>query len=293
MILNFNYYHTHPALEQCIFISLCDIMTFMNDKPIGIFDSGIGGLTVVKEVLGILPNESIIYLGDTARVPYGTRNKDTINKFALELTSFLLRRSVKALVIACNTMSAVSLSEIKKIAGEIPVIDVISPTVSSALLSTHTNVLGIIGTRATVNSRAYDAQLKMKNKAMEILSVAAPLLVPLIEEGLINDPATKLITEKYLSAFNKIKIDTLILGCTHYPLIKNLIGEILGDKVSLIDSAKPTAIELKGVLTKNNLLSNKKSVYKFYVTDIHSKMQEMVDLIFDGVFPGKLEKITL
>ncbi|EKD85891.1 MAG: hypothetical protein ACD_37C00580G0003 [uncultured bacterium] len=265
----------------------------MNDKPIGIFDSGIGGFTVVKEVLGILPNESIIYLGDTARVPYGTRNKDTINKFALELTSFLLRRRVKALVIACNTMSAVSLSEIKKIAGEIPVIDVISPTVSSALLSTHTNVLGIIGTRATVNSRAYDAQLKMKNKATEILSVAAPLLVPLIEEGLINDPATKLITEKYLSAFNKIKIDTLILGCTHYPLIKNLIGEILGDKVSLIDSAKPTATELKKVLKQKGLMSNKKPNYKFYVTDIHPKMQEMLNLIFENNLSGSLEKISL
>lgn len=265
----------------------------MNNLPIGIFDSGIGGLTVVKEIIKTLPNESLIYLGDTARVPYGTRNKDTINKFALELTRFLLKQKIKALVVACNTISAVSLPQIKKLAGNIPVIDVISPTVSSALLTTHTNVLGVVGTRATINSRAYDAQLKMKNKATEILSVACPLLVPLIEEGFINNKATELIAREYLSAFDKTKIDTLILGCTHYPLIKNLIAEILGDKVLLVDSAKPTAEELKRNLMKNNLLSSKKPVYKFYVTDIHPKMNEMIDLIFDGKIPGKIEKITL
>lgn len=144
-----------------------------------------------------------------------------------------------------------------------------------------------------MNSRAYELQLKMRNKATEILSVACPLLVPLIEEGLINDLATKLITKKYLSAFKNTNVDCLILGCTHYPILKNLIGEILGDKILLIDSAKPTADELKKVLNQKGLLSNKKPKYKFYVTDIHPKMQEMVDLIFDGVFPGKLEKITL
>ena len=265
----------------------------MNNLPIGIFDSGIGGLTVLNEIMRVLPNESLIYLGDTARVPYGTRNKDIINKFALELTRFLLKQKVKALVIACNTISAVSLSEIKKVTGKIPVIDVISPTVSFAMNRTQTNVLGIIGTRATVNSRVYDKQVKKKNKAITILSKACPLFVPLVEERMINDKATKLIAEEYLSGFDRSKIDTLILGCTHYPLLTKVINETLGNKVRLIDSAKPTAEELKKVLTKKNLLSNKKPTHHFYVTDIHPKMEEMVNLIFDNNFPGKLEKINL
>lgn len=263
------------------------------DKPIGVFDSGIGGLTVVKEIIKTLPNESLIYLGDTARVPYGTRNKDTINKFALELTNFLLKEKVKALVVACNTMSGVSLSEIKKLAGGIPVIDVISPTVSFAVSTTQANVLGVVGTRATINSRAYDARAKKKNKAIKILGVACPLFVPLVEEGFVNNKATKLIAREYLSAFKNTNIDCLILGCTHYPLLKNLIAEILGNKILLVDSAKPTAEELKKVLSQKELLSNKKPVYKFYVTDVHSKMQEMVDLIFDNDFPGKLGKVSL
>lgn len=276
-------------MERCLF----DIMVLMNNLPIGIFDSGIGGLTVVKEIIKELPNEGLIYLGDTARVPYGTRDKTTIRKFALELTRFLLKQKVKALVIACNTMSSVSLSEIKRVAKDIPVIDVILPTVSFAVSQTHTNVLGVIGTRATVNSRAYDLQTKKKNKAMKILGVACPLFVPLVEEGFVNNKATKLVAKEYLSVFNKSKIDILILGCTHYPLLKDLIAEILGDKVILVDSAKPTAEELKKVLSEKSLISNKKAKYKFFATDIHPKMQEMVDLIFDGKFPGKIEKITL
>ncbi len=265
----------------------------MNNLPIGIFDSGIGGLTVVRQIIKQLPNESLIYLGDTARVPYGTRNKDTITKFASELARFLLKQKVKALVVACNTMSAVSLSEIKKLAGEIPVIDVISPTVLYALSKTHTNVLGVIGTRATINSRAYYAQIKKKNKAITILSIACPLFIPLVEEGFVNNKATKLIAREYLSVFDKTKIDTLILGCTHYPLLRNVIGEALGSKVLIVDSAKPTAEELKEVLTKKKLSSNKKPTYKFLVTDIHPRMEEMVNLIFDNNFPEKLEKVSL
>ncbi|MEK9208305.1 MAG: glutamate racemase, partial [Patescibacteria group bacterium] len=270
-----------------------DIDKNKNNQPIGVFDSGIGGLTVVKEIIKTLPNESIIYLGDTARVPYGTRNKDTINKFALELTKFLLKQKVKALVVACNTMSAVSLSEIKRVAGGIPVIDVISPTVSFAVSTTQANVLGVVGTRATMNSRAYQLQLKKKNKAIKILGVACPLFVPLIEEGLIKDVSTKLIAREYLSVFNKSEIDTLILGCTHYPLLRNLIAEILGNKVLLINSAKPTSNELKRVLKEKNILSNKKPSYRFYVTDVYPKMQEMVDLIFDNKFPGELKNVSI
>lgn len=265
----------------------------MDNKPIGIFDSGIGGLTVVRQIIKQLPNENLIYLGDTARVPYGTRNKETIKKFASELVRFLLKQKVKALVVACNTMSAVSLPEIKRVARNIPVIDVISPTVSFAMNRAHTNVLGVIGTRATINSRAYDAQIKRKNKAIKILSKACPLFVPLVEEGFVNNKATKLIAREYLSVFDKTKIDTLILGCTHYPLLKKIIGKVLGPETLLIDSAKPTAEELKEILTKKKLLSNKKPTRHFYVTDIHPRMEEMANLIFDNNFPGKLEKVQI
>lgn len=184
----------------------------MNDLPIGIFDSGIGGLTVLKEIIKTLPNENLIYLGDTARVPYGTRDNSTISKFAKELTEFLIKREVKALVVACNTMSAISLSEIIKTAGEIPVIDVISPTVKFALSKTGASALGVIGTRATVNSRAYEAEVVRLDKTKSIKSIACPLFVPLVEEGFIENKATEIIANEYLSDFKNENIDTLILG---------------------------------------------------------------------------------
>ncbi|OGE43231.1 glutamate racemase, partial [Candidatus Daviesbacteria bacterium RIFCSPLOWO2_01_FULL_36_8] len=181
----------------------------MNNNPIGIFDSGIGGLTVAKEIVKLLPNESIIYLGDTARVPYGTRSKEVVTEFAKELTAFLLKRNVKALVVACNTVSAVALSEIEKI-SPVPVIEVVKPAVIRAVKVTRNKKIGVIGTSGTIHSKAYETAIKALDPGIEVISVGCPLFVPLAEEGM-NGQATKLIAYDYLVEIIKSKIDTLVL----------------------------------------------------------------------------------
>lgn len=239
----------------------------MNNNPIGVFDSGIGGLTVVKEIMKELPGENIIYIGDTARVPYGTRGKDTIIKFALELVNFLIKRKVKILVVACNTISSTCLHIIEKV-SPVPVLGVIEPVVDQALKITRSEIIGLIGTPATISSRVYEEKIKTKNPKIKLLMKACPLLVPLIEEGEINNPATKLIVKDYLQRFKKTKMDTLILGCTHYPILKTVIQETVGTGIALIDSAKPTAKKLRIILEKNNLLNDtNKAKYQFFVTD--------------------------
>lgn len=257
----------------------------MNNQAIGIFDSGIGGLTVVKEIIKVLPEENIIYLGDTARVPYGTRDKETITKFALELTNFLIKQKVKILVVACNTISATCLDKIQAV-SPIPVIGVIEPTISEAKKITKYKRVGVIGTRATINSGVFD------NKSF--ITQACPLFVPLVEEGSIDHPATKLIAEDYLKIFKNKKIDVLILGCTHYPLLKKVIQTTVGKKVRLIDSAGPVSRELKKILEKNNLLTGKKiPKYRFLVTDTPQRTKQIADIFFNHRFPGRLEKIII
>lgn len=256
--------------------------------PIGIFDSGIGGLTVTKEIVKKLPNESIIYIGDTARVPYGTRSKEVITKFAKELTEFLLKRKVKFLVVACNTISSVALNEIKKI-SPIPVIGVIIPAASRAAKVTKNKKIGVIGTQGTIASKAYESAIKKIDPKIKVISTACPLFVPLVEEGLGNHKATKLLAEDYLKDVIYAGVDTLILGCTHYPLLSEIISKIVGNKVTLIDSAEPTAQQLKVSLEKNNLLStNPKPKLEFFVTDA----PERVCQVAGRFFGKKLKKIT-
>lgn len=265
----------------------------MNDQPIGICDSGIGGLTVAKEIIKQLPNENIIYLGDTARVPYGVRDRNTITKFSKELISFLVKKNVKVIVIACNTISATCLPELQKL-SPVPVIGVIEPTVNEVANSLQTKIVGIIGTRATVNSGSYEIEIKKLNENTVVFSQSCPLLVPLIEEGLINNDATKIITKDYLRFFENKNIDALILGCTHYPMIKNIIQEIIGNKVRIVDSAKPTTLQLIKVLKTNNLLGNTPEPTRhFYFTDITPQTEKTLHIFFEGKFPGKLEKINL
>lgn len=266
-----------------------------NDLSIGVFDSGVGGLTVVKEIIKTLPNENLIYLGDTARVPYGTRDNFTISKFAKELTQVLIHNKVKAMVVACNTMSAVALSEIIKIAGEIPVIDVISPTVKFAISLKGIDILGVIGTRATINSRAYEARVMKLDDSIRMVSIACPLFVPLVEEGFIENDATKIIVKDYLTGFKNENIDALILGCTHYPVLSKIIKEIMGPKIELINSGIPTALALKDVLVENNLLriSESRPKLKFYVTDSPERAREIANLLFENKFPGVIEKIKI
>lgn len=275
-------------------IAYCGIILFsMRNNPIGIFDSGIGGLTVTKEIVRQLPNESLIYLGDTARVPYGTRSKEVITKFALELTNFLLKRHVKCLVVACNTISAVALNEIKKV-SPVLVVDVISPAVKKAVKVTKNKKIGIIGTQGTIHSKAYERKVKKLLSKAKVVSCACPLFVPMAEEGLISHKAAKLIAQDYLAPLIQTNIDTLILGCTHYPLLLDTIAKTMGEGVVLIDSAEPTGKELKNVLKKKSLLSdNKKPTYEFLVTDAPERVYQVAGRFFGERLNGRLQKISL
>ena len=266
-------------------------MTDNRNLPIGVFDSGVGGLTVVKEIIKELPNERLIYLGDTARVPYGTRSREVIQKFALELTRFLLSKKVKCLVVACNTMSANALPAIKSI-SPVPVLDVIFPTVAAAVEKSKSGRIGVIGTAGTVSSGAYNRELKPFG--VKVFSVACPLFVPLAEEGMGKNPATELIAREYLLKLSKEQIDTLILGCTHFPLLRQAIGKAIGEKVKLVDSGKPTAMALRIILRDKDLLSDQaEPAYEFYFTDALDKASAAARNFFGGRLPGKIVKISL
>lgn len=243
----------------------------MNDsRPIGIFDSGMGGLTVVKEVLRNLPNEKIVYFGDTARVPYGPKSKETIIRFSIENILFLLKNNVKMIIVACNTASSVALSDIVK-NFKVPIMGVIEPGVSEAIRITKNKRVGIIGTKTTVNSLAYEKQIMKIDPTIKVYGSACPLFVPLVEEGWLNTKITREIVEAYLMPLKDKNIDTIILGCTHYPLLKPVIKDVLGAKVNLIDSARQVAYKAKYILEGQGLLTTKKKSNQpdvcFYVSD--------------------------
>lgn len=254
-----------------------------SDLPIGIFDSGLGGLTVVKEIVKNLPRENIIYLGDTARVPYGTRSKETVKKFSLEDANFLLRKKVKCIVIACNTSSALAGNYLKQKLN-IPVFDVISPARKEALKISAKEKIGVIGTRGTVESGAYGV----------LHSQACPLFVPFIEEGELNSPALKIIIKKYLSSL-KGNVETLILGCTHYPIIQKQIAEIMGKKVNLIDPGKCVAEEVKNFLVENNMQNVQKSKggVEYYVTDMTERFTKVAETFLGSKIGSKLKEVNL
>ena len=263
------------------------------NQPIGIFDSGIGGLTVTKEIVKKLPNESIIYLGDTARVPYGTRSKEVVTKFALELSDFLLKRGVKCLVVACNTISSVALKEIEKI-SKVPVIGVVKPAVKRAIQSTKSKKIGVIGTQGTIQSKAYENEISRIDPEIKVVSVGCPLFVPLAEEGLHKHKATKLVAKDYLKEIIAAKVDTLILGCTHYPLLYETIAETVGPDVVLIDSARPTTEELIKMLQDQDLLAETSHpTYEFLVTDAPERVYRVAGRFFGEAINGRLKKISL
>ena len=236
--------------------------------PIGIFDSGVGGLTVFREIISLLPGEDIIYLGDTARVPYGTRSPQTVIKYSQEITGFLLRQGIKLLVVACNTSSAVSLPSLQQ-QNEIPVIGVIEPGARWAAEVTQNKRVGVIGTEGTVKSRAYEQAIHGIDQEITVIARACPLFVPLAEEGWIDNQVTRLTAQHYLRPLCEDGIDTLVLGCTHYPLLEGIIREITGDGVFLINSAKETAKEVKRILQEKGINTPEDRVgsYTFYVTD--------------------------
>ncbi|MCX8069233.1 MAG: glutamate racemase [Thermodesulfovibrionales bacterium] len=239
----------------------------ITNSPIGIFDSGVGGLTVLKEVIRILPNENIVYLGDTARVPYGTRSEDTIIKYSYECADFLLRFEIKILIIACNTASAISLDKIKD-NYSIPIVGVIEPGARASVSITKSNKVGVIGTEATIRSNAYKKAINLLNPNIEVYSQACPLFVPLVEEGWNETDVAEMTAKKYLHPLQAKGIDTLVLGCTHYPLLKKVIQKIMGSHVTLVDSAIETAKAVKTILEENSLLSNnQESALEIFVTD--------------------------
>jgi glutamate racemase len=225
----------------------------MNDsRPIGVFDSGIGGLTVVKALRDVLPNENICYLGDTARVPYGPKSPETVQRYAMELAGILTRKNAKALVVACNTVSSVALPLLTK-KFSVPVIGVIEPGARAALEATRNRHIGVIGTRATIRSGAYEKTLRAADNNVRVSSRACPLLVPLIEEGLLNDDVTDRMIMRYLEPMLADGIDTLVLGCTHYPLLTDAIARMLKRQVMLVDSAQNCARAVEEILDQQSL----------------------------------------
>ncbi len=245
-------------------------------KPIGVFDSGIGGLTVLKEILDKLPLESTAYLGDTARVPYGIRSPETVTRYSFENTRFLSSRGIKMLVVACNTVSAVSLEAIKKSVG-IPVIGVIEPGAKAAVNATKNKRVAVIGTSATIRSGSYTKAILAADSSVEVFPMSCPLFVPLVEEGWTDGPIVEMTAERYLGDVREKGIDTLVLGCTHYPLLKNVLSKIMGPGVTLIDSAIETAAEIKETLGRLSLLKPASGdiAREFYVTDSPDKFIEI------------------
>ncbi len=225
-----------------------------NPRPIGVFDSGIGGLTVVKALRERLPNETIVYLGDTARVPYGPKSPETVQRYALELAYMLMQKNSKALVVACNTVSSVALPVLTK-KFPVPVIGVIEPGARAALQATRNQHVGVIGTRATIRSGAYEKALRASDNNVRVSSRACPLLVPLIEEGLLDDDVTDRVILRYLEPLLADGIDTLVLGCTHYPLLSAAIARVLGREITLVDSAKNCATAVQETLDQQSLRS--------------------------------------
>lgn len=250
----------------------------MADRPIGVFDSGIGGMTVVKELFETVPNERIVYFGDTARLPYGTKSVETVRRYAREDTELLLAYDVKMIVVACNTVSATALEEVERIANGIPVIGMIGPCAKEAVRSTKNGRIGIIGTDATIASRAYETAIakeaSMQGKHCETFSKACPLFVPLVEEGWTSHVATEIIAEEYLRDLNVKEIDTLILGCTHYPVLADVIQRTMGSHVTLINSGAMAATLVADMLAREpHEHSGSVPSHTLLVSDIPRKFQ--------------------
>ena len=261
----------------------------MNNRPIGIFDSGVGGLTVVDKISRFLPNEKIMYFGDTARVPYGNKSKETVTRFSKEIVKFLLKFKVKLIIVACNTASSLSLKALKK-SLNIPIIGVIKPGVEEALKVTRTKRIGVIGTDATISSNTYKKEIKKIKREVFVIQKSCPLFVPLAENKWFNDEITLKIAKKYLSPLLDEKIDTLILGCTHYPLLKSAIKKIVGKKVTLIDSSTAVAKYTRSLLAKRKLLgSKKKKNARFFASDNTKNFEKLAKIFLKrNVNAGKV-----
>lgn len=266
----------------------------MKNKPIGVFDSGLGGLTTVKELLNLLPNEDIIYFGDTSRVPYGNKSRETITKYAKEDMAFLMSFDVKMIIAACGTVSSVAFDIGNTLS--IPFTGVVKPTAKAAALATKNGRVGIIGTTATINAGAYQNEIKKINNKIKVFSKDCPLFVPLVENGFLDkDPITLEVAKRYLSSFKENEIDTLILGCTHYPIISATISEVVGANVKIIDSGKETALNAFKNLKENNLLNNKISSgnCSFFVSDAVESFSKIANLFLGKNLNQAVKKIDV
>ncbi len=253
--------------------------------PIGVFDSGLGGLTVAREIMRNLPLEKIVYFGDTARVPYGSKSAQTIRRYARQIVRFLKTQEIKAIVVACNTATALAMDAIREEAGEIPVIGVIEPGAKVACASTENGRIGVIATRATIGSHVYNDAIAAIRPEVSVIGKACPLFVPLVEEGWIHDKITDEIIMRYLDEVLEYKIDTLILGCTHYPLLRSEIRRLVGDSIRLVNPAYETAIELKGMLMDEGLENDRQREagepypYRFFVSDEAERFAGFADSV--------------
>lgn len=262
------------------------------NAPIGVFDSGVGGLTVVREIMRQIPNEKIIYFGDTARVPYGSKSRETVTRFSKQIVRFLNTFQVKTIVVACNTASAYALDELER-ESDIPIIGVVKPGAKVASEVTRNGRIGVIATEATIGSEIYSRYITQLNKDVTIYGKACPLFVPLVEEGLWVDPVTDEIAKRYLAELIDLDIDTLILGCTHYPLIRSTLGRVMGEGVTLVNPAYETARELKELLMEKGLLGDHapalgETQYQFYVSDMADKFKNFANSIIKyGILSAK------
>jgi len=265
----------------------------LNCRPIGVFDSGLGGLTVVKQLMQQLPGESILYFGDTARVPYGTKSPATIRNYAVEITRYLQAQGVKLIVVACNTVSSVAMDNVMLVSS-VPVVGVIEPGVRAALKNSLSKRIGVIGTSATISAGKYTALLRSMDPGIRVFSQACPLFVPLVEEGWIDSEVTESVARIYLEPLVKQSIDTLILGCTHYPIIKDIIKKTIDGNIEIVDSAVQTALEVRRVILAHKLAcdSGKPAEYRFYVSDFPQKFEEIAQRLL-GQSLSNVRRIAL
>ncbi|MCR5746473.1 MAG: glutamate racemase [Lachnospiraceae bacterium] len=254
----------------------------MSNRPIGVFDSGVGGLTVLKELIRRLPNERYVYFGDMARAPYGPKSKDTVTRFSKQIVRFLQEQGVKAIIVACNTASAMALNTLER-EWDLPIIGVVKPGVKAAAETTKTGHIGLIGTEATITSGIYEKYLKEYRNDIKLTGRPCPLFVSLVEEGCIEDPVTTEIARRYMSGFKDTDMDTLIMGCTHFPMIEDTIQRAVGNGVRLVNPAYETARSAQEMLERNGLLNTKditvdEEAYKFFVSDAPQRFKRIANL---------------
>ena len=264
-------------------------MVNKNTAPIGVFDSGVGGLTVVREIVRQLPNENIVYFGDTARVPYGSKSPNTIIRFSEQIIRFLKTKEVKAIVIACNTASALALDAVRN-EFDVPIMGVIVPGARAAVEATENCKVGVIATDATVRSGMYTKIIQEMNPKIDVIEKACPLFVPLVEDGLKKHQVTQLMIEHYLESMKQSEIDAMILGCTHYPLLRSRIRAYMGENIQIVNPAYETALDLKRVLESENAVNDSGNLnkYEFYVSDAAEKFKQFAN----SILPYNVETIT-